>query len=199
MNIILVCSKFIDDYTVLSAIATVFLIWKFDPYFANPAGPAARIDGGGGGREGEGQEREGEGEQMAHVDYRYSRTGALLRQYFRDVLDNSLGRTRALPGLGRREGNEEGEADRSAWVVLKGRMVESWRAGLAELEAPLEWWSREWKGSVLLLGLVVLGSFLFDPDFSESQDELAEMTETITVAEVPQEPSVFCKSLTLIC
>lgn len=198
MDIILVCSKIIDKHIVLSAVATIFFIWNYDPYFANPAGPAARIDGGGGGREGDGQEREGEGEQMAHVDYRYLRRGRLLRQYLRDVLDNPPGRARALRGLGRREGNEEGEADPSAWVVLKGRMVERWRAGLAELEVPLEWWSREWKGSVLLLGLVVLGSFVFDPDLSESQDELAEMTETITVAEVPQEPSVFCKSLSLI-
>lgn len=198
MVMISVCSEIIGDYVVLSAVATIFFIWKYDPYFANPAGPAARIDGGGGGREGEGQVREGGGAQMAPVRHRYLGTGALLRQCFRDVLDNSPGRARALPGLGRREGNKEGEADPSAWVVLKGRMVERWRAGLAELEVPLEWWSREWKGSVLLLGLVVLGSFVFDPDLSESQGELAEMTQTITVAEVPQKPSVFCKSLSVI-
>lgn len=198
IDVIFVCSKSIDNYIALFAIATIFLIWKYDPYFANPAGPAARIDGGGGGRGGEGQIREGGGEQMAHVDYRYLGTGALLRQRFRDTLDNVPGRARALPGLGRREGNEEDEADPNAWVVLKGRMVARWRAGLAQLEGSLEWWSREWKGFLLLLGLVVLGSFLFDPDLSESQDELAEITQTIAVAEVLQKSSLFCKSLNVI-
>lgn len=193
-----VCSKFIDDYIVLFTIATIILIWKYDPYFANPAGPAARIDDGGRGRGGEGQVREGEGDQMAHVDYRYLGTGALLRQCFQDAMDNVPGRARALPRLGRRERNEEDEADQSVWMLLKGQMVERWRAGLAQLEVPLEWWSREWKGFLLLLGLVVLGSFIFDPDPSESQDELAEITQTIGVAEVPQKPSVVCKSFSMI-
>ena len=215
MVIISFCLEFMRNDPFYLVFVTASFTWIHILYSVNPAGPAARVDGGDGG--GEGHEI-AEGQQGANVNYGYLSTGALLRKCCRDGLDSMPGRARILPtdtlyfvivyllgwgwvfgeeegneAVAGGEGNEEVGEDLSAWVVLKGRMVEGLRVGLAPLEVPLEWWSCNWKGFLLLLGLVTLWSFVFEPDLSEPQDDLAEGNHTIAVVEVPEVVPVHCK------
>ena len=190
-------------------------------YFLDPAGPAARIDEDN--RGGECQERRESREQVEIIDYRNFSTRVLLRQSCRDGLivvlyflelgsvygeeeddeeagevgeeeeDEEAGEEDGNEEAGEGEGNEEVEQDPSQWMVLKGRMVDELRVRHAQLEAPLEWWSRNWKGFLLLLGLAILWSFVFDPDLSEPEDDLAEGNQTIADGKIPEMVPITCK------
>lgn len=175
METIPVRLEFMTNPFFFLTIDIALFIWLCVLYYMNPAGPAAKIHGGGGGVEG--QERDGRG---------------------RDGFDSVFGEGEENDGVGRGEGNEEDEEDPSAWVVLKGQMVEGLRAGLAQSEVPLDWWRREWKGSLLLLGIVILWSLIFDPDLSEPENELAKAQQTIAVLEMPETASVICKLPTMM-
>ena len=83
---------------------------------------------------------------------------------------------------GEGEGKEEVEEGPSQWMVLKGRMVDGLRVRHAQLEAPLEWWSRNWKGFLLLLGLAILWSFIFDPDdWAEGNRAIADVKVMVPI------------------
>ena len=77
-------------------------------------------------------------------------------------------------------------------------MVEGLWVSQAQVEVQLEWWRRNWKEILLLLGLAVLWSFSFDPDPSEPQHDFVEGDQTIAIVEMPGVVPVHCKPLNMI-